>query len=137
MKDATSAGYPVEANEKTQVRISSGITGLDHILHGGFPAGHVYLVEGHPGSGKTTLALQFLLEGVRNGEPVLYVTLSETRLELTAVAESHGWTLDGISVFELTSEDALKPDEQYTVFHPSEVELNDTSKALFEQFDKV
>lgn len=137
MNDATAAEYSAETTDKTQVRISSGIAGLDRILHGGFPAGHVYLVEGDPGSGKTTLALQFLIEGVRNGEPVLYVTLSETRQELTAVAESHGWTLDGISVFELTSENALKPDEQYTVFHPSEVELNDTSRALFKQFDLV
>ena len=110
---------------------------MDDILQGGFPAGHLYLVEGHPGAGKTTLALQFLLAGVQNHEPVLYVTLSETRQELAVVAESHGWTLDGVDICELTSQDALRPDEQYTVFHPSEVELNDTSRALFEQFDRV
>ena len=74
----------------------SGVPGLDSVMAGGYPAGHLFLVEGDPGTGKTTLALQFLLEGVRRGEPGLYITLSESAAELTGVAESHGWSLDGI-----------------------------------------
>ena len=81
-------------------RICTGVTGLDAILNGGFPANHLYLVEGNPGTGKTTMALQYLLEGLRRGEKVLYVTLSETEEELRVVAESHGWSLDGMSLFE-------------------------------------
>lgn len=135
MKDQSASSISQSQDEQT--RISSGTAGLDKILSGGFPAGHVYLIEGDPGSGKTTLALQFLLEGVARGESVLCVTLSETREELRTVAESHGWSLDGIEIFELRPEHTLKVDEQYTVFHPSEVELQDTSRALLEQFDRV
>src|SRR5262245_27129310 len=106
----------------------SGIAGLDDILGGGFTPHRLYLVEGVPGSGKTTLAVQFLLEGIRQGEPVLYVTLSETAEELQAVAVSHGWSLEGITIRELVaSEDSLSTDEQYTMFHPSEVELSETT----------
>src|SRR5690349_23166795 len=98
----------------------SGIEGLDDILCGGFTPHRLYLLEGVPGSGKTTLALQFLLEGVRLGEPVLYVTLSESEEELRGVAESHGWSLDGIITRELVpNEESLRPDDQYTMFHPS------------------
>jgi circadian clock protein KaiC len=83
-------------------RRSTGIAGLDHILHGGLPVGGLYLVQGDPGAGKTTLALQFLREGVRRGESCLYVTLSESQAELTAVARSHGWSLEGIHVREVS-----------------------------------
>ena len=76
----------------------SGVNGLDEVLGGGFTPNRLYLIEGVPGSGKTTLALQFLFEGVRRGEPVLYVTLSETGEELAGVAESHGWSLEGIAI---------------------------------------
>lgn len=109
----------------------SGIQGLDDILGGGWTANRLYLIEGMPGSGKTTLALQFLLEGVRNNETVLYITLSETEAELQAVALSHGWNLDGIAIHEvITSEDLLDPGQQHTLFHPSEVELGDTTRDI-------
>lgn len=111
--------------------LRSGVQGLDEVLGGGLTAERLYLIEGMPGSGKTTLALQFLLEGVRNNEPVLYITLSETRAELHSVAESHGWTLDGIQIHEvITSEDLLDPAQQHTLFHPSEVELGDTTRDI-------
>ena len=111
--------------------------GLDAILGGGLPVDRLYLVEGDPGTGKTTLALQFLLDGVRRGETALYVTLSETTDELQAVADSHGWSLDGITIHELTPNDMLSPDAQYTVFHPSEVELTDTMNVVFQTLDRV
>jgi len=119
-------------------RIATGIEGLDKILHGGFTADRLYLIEGMPGSGKTTLAFQFLLEGVRRGEQVLYLTLSETRSEVEGVAASHGWSLDGMNGSELMpSEDALEADEQYTVFHPSEVELSETTRRILDEVERV
>ena len=119
-------------------RATTGIAGLDEVLGGGFTPNRLYLIEGVPGSGKTTMALQFLLEGVRRGEPVLYVTLSETEEELRGVSASHGWSLDGITVRELVpSEDSLQPDEQYTMFHPSEVELSETTKAVLAHVERI
>lgn len=116
----------------------SGVPGLDSVLAGGYPTSRLFLVEGEPGAGKTTLALQFLLEGVRRGERGLYVTLSETAAELAGVAASHGWSLDGIEIFDLTPDaEALQPDAQYTVFHPSEVELTTTTQAIFETVERV
>src|SRR5262245_339150 len=95
---------------------ATGIAGLDDVLRGGLRPNRLYLIEGVPGSGKTTLALQFLLEGVRTGEPVLYLTLSETEEELRGVAASHGWSLDGVTIRELIpSESDLQPEEQYTM----------------------
>lgn len=112
-------------------KLSTGVAGLDEVLNGGLTPERLYLIEGMPGSGKTTVALQFLIEGVRNQEPVLYITLSETRDELEGVAASHGWGLDGIQVHEvITSEDFLDPTQQHTMFHPSEVELGDTTKNI-------
>src|SRR4051812_30822162 len=101
-------------------RASTGIVGLDDILYGGFPRHRLYLLQGDPGVGKTTLALQFLMEGVRNGEPGLYITLSETRDELLQVAVSHGWDIDSLAVLEMDEEDAFSPDAQNTLFHPAE-----------------
>jgi circadian clock protein KaiC len=122
----------------TEAVAATGVAGLDDILNGGLTPNRLYLLEGMPGSGKTTLAFQFLMEGVRRGEPVLYVTLSETEEEIRAVAASHGWTLDGISIRELVpSEQSLEPSEQYTVFHPSEVELSDTTKKIVVDVEKL
>lgn len=119
-------------------RLGTGVDGLDDILCGGLLPHRLYLLEGMPGSGKTTLAFQFLLEGVRRGEPVLYLTLSETHDEIRDVAMSHGWSLDGVTIRELTvSESALEPNEQYTVFHPSEVELTETTKRLLADVETV
>jgi circadian clock protein KaiC len=119
-------------------RISTGVTGLDDILAGGLPAGHLYLVEGDPGTGKTTLALQFLLEGAARGERCMYVTLSESKHELEQVAASHGWSLNEIILLEMIpSDEDLSPEAQYTVFHPSDVELADTMTAIVKQVNAV
>jgi circadian clock protein KaiC len=119
-------------------RCSSGIRGLDDILGGGLPPNCFYLVQGDPGAGKTTLALQFLLEGVRRGETVFYITLSETRAELLKVAHSHDWPLDSIPLLELSAiESLLRPDAQTSVFHPSEFELNKITKLLLDHIQKL
>jgi len=116
---------------------STGIEGLDYILLGGFPRNHVYLLQGDPGVGKTTLGLQFLLEGVRHGEKGLYITLSETSKELHAVARSHHWDMDGVEVYEhLIGEQSLTEDDT-TVFYPAEVELGQTVKALLDSVERI
>src|SRR5688572_30170986 len=97
--------------------ISSGVPALDLVLGGGITPNRLYMVEGIPGSGKTTLCLQFLIEGARCGEPTLYITLSETEEEVRAIALSHGWDLTGVQILQVVpSEQALMPSEQYTVF---------------------
>jgi circadian clock protein KaiC len=116
-------------------RASTGIPGLDEVLHGGLGIGHVFLLEGKPGSGKTTVGLQFLLEGARKGEKVFYVTLSETLEELTAVARSHRWSLDGITIYELET-GAPTADQEYTVFSPDEVELTETTRRIFAEVER-
>lgn len=114
----------------------SGVDGLDGILNGGFTRNRLFLVEGVPGSGKTTLALQFLMAGAQLGETVLYVTLSETEEELRSVAASHGWTLEGITIRELSpSEAELERDEQNTMFHPSEIEMAATTRRVLDDVD--
>jgi circadian clock protein KaiC len=118
--------------------ISSGIAGLDDVLNGGFRRNRCYLIEGVPGSGKTTLALQFMRASASRGEPVLYVTLSETIEELRAAAESHGWSLDGVTLREIMpTEEALDPGEASTMFHLSEVELAATTQQVLADVESL
>lgn len=118
--------------------LSTGVSGLDEVLSGGLTPHRLYLVEGVPGSGKTTLGVQFLLDGARQGEPVLYVTLSESEEEMHGVAASHGWALDGITILEQSLvKDALDEAEQYTLFHPAEIELNQTLAAILAKVEAV
>ncbi|HEV7816315.1 MAG TPA: ATPase domain-containing protein, partial [Janthinobacterium sp.] len=124
-------------NTETSRFISSGVPGMDDILAGGLTIERLYLVEGEPGTGKTTFALQFLNEGVRQGESVVYITLAETTVELRAVAASHGWDMAGIHIEEIIpNENILKPDQQYTIFHPSEIELGSTTQRILAAIEK-
>jgi circadian clock protein KaiC len=118
-------------------RIKTGIPGLDNILCGGLTRNRVYLVEGSPGSGKTTLALQFLLEGVQHGERGLYITLSETTEELHEIAASHGWSIGDLSLFQLVNDAGLDPDSEQSILHPSELELGETTKSIMNEVDRV
>jgi circadian clock protein KaiC len=118
-------------------RARTGIAGLDEILGGGLPTNHLYLLDGEPGTGKTTLALQFLLEGASQGEKGLYITLSESRAELEGVANSHGWTLDGIEIFELSEQGLAQTEDNYTIFHPAEVELQGTVDAVLKTVEDL
>jgi circadian clock protein KaiC len=126
------------ANTEVGPRIKLGCPGLDNILGGGLPAGRLYLLEGDPGAGKTTLALQFVAEGIKNGERALYITLSESRSELTFAAQVHGLSIGGVEIVELLpDEDDLRPEQQYTVFHPAEVELNDRMQRIVKEVRRV
>jgi circadian clock protein KaiC len=127
---------PGTAVPAATVRASTGVAGLDEILGGGLPTSHLYLLDGEPGTGKTTLALQFLLAGAARGERGLYVTLSETRVELEEVAASHGWSLEAVDVFELAVDHGLATDGDYTIFHPAEVELQQTVDAVLSAVDR-
>ncbi len=119
-------------------KVKTGIVGLDDVLRGGFPPRRLYLVQGAPGAGKTTLALQFLLEGARSGENVLYISLSETREEIEEVAASHGWSLDGLEIIELSAiDEQLSAESQNTLFHTAEVELTETTRMLLDAVDRV
>jgi circadian clock protein KaiC len=125
---------PAETPERSQ----TGIAGLDDILSGGFTPHRLYLVDGDPGAGKTTLALQYLIEGAKRGEKCLYITLSETKEELLAGAASHGWSLDGIDIVELTAEESdLDADTQITMYPAAEVELHETTKRILEAVEKI
>ena len=118
-------------------KCTSGVAGLDDILGGGFPGGCLYLVEGRPGAGKTTLALQFLLDGARLGEKCLYVTLSETKQELEAVARSHAWNLDGITIIELSAIERATNAElrANTLFQSADAELAQLSKLVMDEVE--
>ncbi len=132
-----SANHPQKIPYRT-LKQGTGLAGLDEILDGGLPSNRLYVVEGVPGSGKTTLALQFLREGVRLGQRTLYVTLSETLGELSDVAASHGWTLDGINLLELNAiSERLQEDANYTVYHPSDVELGETVRSIQAEIERL
>ena len=127
-----------ERGTKRLPRIRFGIPGLDHILDGGLPAGHLYLLEGTPGAGKTTIALRLVLSNCEAGRRGLYITLSESKQELLAVAASHGWDLDPVPIFELTpQEDSLRPEHQYSVFNPEDVELDQLTDLISRKVDEI
>ena len=118
-------------------RMATGIAGLDEVLGGGLTAERLYLVEGNPGTGKTTLALQFLLQGIQQREAGLYITLSETAAELRAAAAAHGWSLAEIPVFELVNDVGLDPESEQSILHPSEIELGETTKRVMAKVDEL
>jgi circadian clock protein KaiC len=118
--------------------VPTGVAGLDDVLRGGLSPHRLYLIEGNPGAGKTTLGLHFAVQGVRAGEKVLYVTLSETKEELTDAARSHGWSLEGVEVTQLVpSEETLEPESQLTMFHAAEVQLGETTRAILAEFERA
>ena len=127
-----------QPTRETPAILSTGVAGLDAVLQGGLPPGRMYLLEGDPGSGKTTLGLQFLMDAAQRGEPALFVTLSESEQDLQDTARSHGWNLDGIGFVELIpSEESLTTDVSYRMYHPSEVELGQTIKTVLAEADRV
>lgn len=141
MSSSQASDAPVRAREIQKMsdpRISTGTPGLDIVLGGGLTPGRLYLLEGAPGSGKTTISLQYLFEGVRQGEKCLYITLSETSEELQAVAVSHGWSLDDIDMFELSSAaDVLGDGREQTLIHPWEVELTATVDLIISRVEEI
>src|SRR5205085_1472562 len=120
-----------------QVPEPSGVPGLDEVLAGGLPGGHLYLVEGTPGAGKTTLGLQFLLEGRRLGQKGLYITLSETSDELVQGAASHGWDLEDIEIFDLVSDEGLSVEAEQSILNPSDFELGETIRGVMALVERV
>lgn len=125
-------------SSQTKSFARTGIAGLDEVLAGGFSRGHVFLLEGEPGAGKTTVGLQFLLEGASRGETTLYITLSESDAELREGAASHGWSLDGVTVFEVTPpESVLDMDQQQSLLYSSDLELGETTKQIFDAVARV
>lgn len=125
------------ADEQLTAMASTGITGLDEILNGGLTPERMYLVEGTPGTGKTTLGLGFLLAGVAVGDVGLYITLAETEVELRAVGRSHGWSLEKLQLFEMVPADGFTEDHEQTLLHPSEVELGETVRNIMAKVDEL
>jgi circadian clock protein KaiC len=118
--------------------IATGVPGLDDILAGGYASSRAHLVEGRPGSGKTTLGLQFLLDGLRQGESGLYITLSESKRELLSVAHRHGWSLDGLHIYELIPPElSLDPKQQQSLVHTSDLELGETVQMALAEVERV
>jgi circadian clock protein KaiC len=128
---------PPQESNLDENKVSTGIPGLDDLLHGGLTDSRIYLVQGEPGVGKTTLAFQFLLEGVRLGEKVFYITMSETNEEILQMVRSHGWSMDGVDLYEISAREQLKADFQHTIFHPAEVELAETMKTVLDVVDRA
>lgn len=122
---------------KSASQAATGIAGLDAILGGGLPGNHVYLLQGEHGSGKTTLGLQFCLEGARQGEKVLYLTTCETEAELRQIARSHGWSLAGVEIHYHDPHESLGEDPKQSVFHPPEVELPQTLEVLLAMLERI
>jgi circadian clock protein KaiC len=129
----------MDISKAQSVKAATGIAGLDDILVGGLATGHMFLLEGSPGTGKTTIALRFLLEGASTHERGLYITLSETQRELRAGAASHGWTIsDAIEVFEpILPESLLNEEQQQSLLYSSDLELGETTKLIFDAFERV
>lgn len=128
----------MELEYRVTALIPTGVRGLDLVLDGGYAENRVHLIEGQPGSGKTSMALQFLMDGARQGELGLYITLSETTVELCAVAASHGWAFDGIEIFELMPPElSLDPQSQQTVLYSSELELGETVRMVMAEVERV
>jgi circadian clock protein KaiC len=127
MSDTSGWGMRTVSTDGADDRALTGVAGLDDILAGGLSRARIYVVEGTPGTGKTTLALQFLFEGRRLGERGMYVTLSETADELRASAASHGWSLDGISVVEMLPEAAFDAEQEQTLLHPADFDLGEAT----------
>ena len=129
---------PLLAPDYTTPQLAhTGTDGLDDILNGGLTPDRMYLVEGTPGTGKTTLGLAFLLKGAAAGEVGLYITLAETEVELRAVAKTHGWSLDALALFEMVPADGLGEDSEQTLLHPSEVELGETIRSVMDKVDEI
>ncbi|MBV9931042.1 MAG: circadian clock protein KaiC [Alphaproteobacteria bacterium] len=128
----------MEQQLDTPAKADFGIGGLDEVTAGGLTAGRLFLLEGTPGTGKTTIATQFLLAGAEKGERSLYITLSETEEELRAGAASHGWSLDDITLFELVPPESLLDEEQQqSLLYSSDLELGETTKRIFEAFEQA
>ena len=125
-----------DQRQPSRRRTTTGVAGLDEVLHGGLPQGRVYLVEGGPGTGKTTMGLQFLMEGVRRGERVLFISLLQTRQELQDVTDGHGWSIDRIEFLELPEDFHDFTDSEQTVFNPGEVELGEVADAIIVAIEK-
>jgi circadian clock protein KaiC len=122
----------------TDTLIETGVPGLDSVLGGGLPRNRIHLIQGDPGTGKTTLALQFLLDGAARGEAVLFVSLSETQEEIRSVATSHGWSLDPIAIFDLSAlGPAYSTVDENTIFNPSDIELHETTRRILDEVERV
>lgn len=118
------------SNSTASKQVTTGVAGLDEILRGGLPPSNLYMLQGSPGAGKTTAALQFLRAGVEAGERCIYVTLSQTAAELQSIAVSHGWTLDGIRVEELSASDGVSGAADQTIFQTAELRLDETRQTI-------
>jgi circadian clock protein KaiC len=137
-KDHTWPVQDLGAMSTSRTDDTTGIAGLDDVLGGGLTRGRLFLLEGSPGAGKTTIAAQFLMAGARAGNRCLYVTLAETEDELRATAISHGWSLDGVEIFELIPPESLLDDEQQqSLLYSSDLELGETTRRIFEAFERL